>query len=636
MAGPRMKKIRCPHCGHWQYPLQHLSICNNCYADIREIVTQFFQGEIVKEEQKAIGGSKGDFFKGIWRAAKHTPGKEGRRLQSATAIFKKTIGTFYRRFGTLYPFIFLSLSFFMLIGIFISAIGVKSFFPEFYPWDPSDILPIALGIIACLSVSFCAQGAFILAVANRELRVIDALSRSLQRLGSYVTLIVLMGVLIGMGATLLLIPGVIIGVLFLFAPFVLAAENVGVIAALSKSVQYVAGSWLQVFLRLAPVALMIILLWYFFAYAGTAILMAAQNVFVFVFIISALVSLPIMFFTIFVFNIYEDLRVARGAVAYPEVAPSPSVKPEILIKTRPVFTELPPFIDLIERAWSVYKERFWPLTVLNLVSYLPHAIHIAVLIVGYFGLTTFFEMFQAKGDFGLLVFLVLPKEILAFLIVGVLLYLILYFSSSIFGLLLYLLLDLAYVYAVADETVGVWEAIKKARMRLRGYFWVNLYRNFIVSTGFTIFVPGVVFWVWYSFTPYIFALQREEQTPLGSLWKSRELVRGLWGKVFKQLISLRVLPLALSAILIMLIFAGLPFYWIVGLFLSVFTPLQLPMFTIYSKIFWSAIPFGFYLVVGGFYIPFQEVFMYLLYRDLKDLKTARNDGSVQANDHFRN
>jgi hypothetical protein len=142
-----------------------------------------------------------------------------------------------------------------------------------------------------------------------------------------------------------------------------------------------------------------------------------------------------------------------------------------------------------------------------------------------------------------------------------------------------------------------------------------------------LFIPGVVFWVWYEFTPYVFALEREEQTPLASLWKSREYVRGLWSPVFKELISLKFLPSVVVAIFVLFILAGLPFYWISGLFLSFFTGFHLPrMFTIYSPLFWDVMSFAFYILVGGFYLPFQKVFLYLLYRQLKDLKA--DDSSV--------
>jgi hypothetical protein len=246
--------------------------------------------------------------------------------------------------------------------------------------------------------------------------------------------------------------------------------------------------------------------------------------------------------------------------------------------------------------------------------------HLLILLAGLLGLKSFFDAFGIKGDYGLLALLV-SMDILALLIIAILVYCILYVLSAVSGLMLYLVLELAYVYVVADETIGVWEAIRKARKRVGGYYWIDLYRNFVVSTGGTLFVPGVIFWVWYQFTPYVFALEREEQTPITSLWKSREYVRGLWSPVFKQMISLRSLPLVVVAMLVLFLFAGLPFYWIFGLFLSFFTGIHMPgMFTIHSGFFWMVMIFAFLILAGGFFIPFQKVFLYLLYKELKGLK----------------
>jgi hypothetical protein len=355
----------------------------------------------------------------------------------------------------------------------------------------------------------------------------------------------------------------------------------------------------------------------FFAYGGGGLLWGTQNVYAFAFMVSAFMSLPILFLAVFIFKIYEDVRTAQGF--------APAVEGVTLsfpkgAKTVPVSTGLSSFEELLRRSWGLYKRRFIPLSKLNLISCLPHGIHLLILLAGFLGLKTFFDASGIKGDYGLLA-LLLSVDILALLIIAILVYCILYVLSAVSGLMLYLVLELAYVYVVADETIGVWEAIRKARKRVGGYYWTDLYRNFVVSTGGTLFVPGVIFWVWYQFTPYVFALEREEQTPLTSLWKSKEYVRGLWSPVFKQMISLISLPLVVIAILVLFIFTGLPFYWIFGFFLSFFTGIHMPgMLTIYSGSFWMVMIFAFLILAGGFYLPFQKVFLYLLYRELKDLK----------------
>jgi hypothetical protein len=642
-----MNKIKCPHCGHRQEAYPYVILCGNCYADIKDVVDAHFKrgdgeitdtrqrsGRFLRRERHAPNERGSRLIRQVWTASRDRAAREGRRLSAPGVIFKRTFGTFFGRFWTLSPLMYLSFSFFMLIGVFLSIIGVHTYFPEVYPADPSMMPAFVVGIAACLFVFLYAQAAFIFALSNTELSLGDALTKAWQRFGSYLVLVVLIVASVGLGASMLIFPGVIAAILFSFAPFVLARENVGPIAALTKSARYVAGSWLQVLLRLAPVAIVVIFTWFFFAYIGGAILMVAKNEIAFIFIISGLVSVPITIITVFVFTIYDDLRTAEGLAPSPEAAP-PLSPEEVAPGTAPAPFGLRPFPELISRSWAVYKKRFVQLTILNLISYLPQAIYLAVLLAAFLGVQAFSNhLHELKeigllGEYGLLFLLLLPNWMLALLVAAALVCLILHIFLQIFGVVLYLLLELAYVYVVADETIDVWGAIRKARKRLRGFFWAELYRNFIVSSGWILLVPGAVFWVWYEFTPYVFALQREEGTPLSSLRGSRDLVKGLWGPVFKQLLSLRFLPPVLLIILLGFIFAGFPFYYVVGVFLFFFSGHYPPyMFAIYSPHFWLLLYFLFFLLFGGVYLPFQKVVLYTLYKELKDTKDARGDQSA--------
>ena len=636
-----MSKIKCPQCDHWQEAYPHVILCDNCYADIKDVVDAHFKkedGETTDTLQQSGRPLWGEtrasnerglrFLRQAWTAGRDLTAKEGQDLSGSGVIFTRTLGTFFRRFWTLFPLMYLSISFFMLIGVFLSIIGVQTFFPEESPTDPSMIPVFAVGIVACLFMFLYAQAAFIFALSNAELGLGDALTKASQRFGSYVALIVLMVVSVGAGMAMLIIPGVIAGILFSFAPFVLARENIAPIAALSKSVRYVAGSWLQVLLRISLVPIIVLFTWFFFAYVGGPILMAVKNEITFLFIISGFLSVPIIITTVFVFTIYDDLRMAGGLAPTPEAVPLPSSE-KVAPQVASASTGLRPFPELMSNSWAVYKKRFVPLTILNLISYLPHAINLAILLVPFLILQAYSKDFHAMEEFGYLYPWILPKRILALLIAVALVFLILYIFVQIFGLVLYLVFELAFVYAVADETIDARGAIGKARERLRGFLWVEFYRKFVVSTGGMLLVPGVVFWVWYEFTPYVFALQREEDEPYSSLGESRELVRGLWGIVFKKLLSLRVLPLVLGIILVGFILAGFPFYLIFGTLLFPFTGHYIPgMFAIYGPHFWLLVYFLFFLLFGGFYLPFQKVALYVLYKELKDTKAAHGDQSA--------
>jgi hypothetical protein len=508
-----MRKITCPECGYRQVLEPPIVICKICYADLREFVEQDSKADLSEEALKAPEQMDQDFPGKIRTLGKDRLRKEGQGFSAFSVIVRQTLTTFCKRFWILYPLMFLSVSSCMLTGILISIISVPTLFPELYQGDVSGAVINCVGIAACLFVSLYTQTAFIFALVNGDIGMSDALSRALQRLLSYTALILFMVIGVMLGAMLFYVPGVIAGILFVFAPFVFAAEDTGPITSLSRSIRYVKKAWLRVVLYLAPVTLVVIFAWIFFAYGGSTALMATKNEFTFICIMSMLMSFPNMLATIYMCKIYEDMRKAEGLVPALETAAIPRTPEKVFPDVNSVSTRISAFTELMEMAWSVYTKRFLALMMLNLISYLPHVIHLSIMISGALGLKWFFDAFEMKGQFDFLILMVLPWQIIAFLAVGVLVYFLVYLASAVFGLVLYLLLELAYVYVIAGEATGVWEAIKKARMRLKDFFWVNLYRDFVVSMGWVLIVPGAIFWSWYNFTPFVFALQKEDRLP---------------------------------------------------------------------------------------------------------------------------
>jgi hypothetical protein len=619
-----MTKITCPVCGHQQILEPPIVICKKCYADLREFVNQDRRSDGVEESGSVLEQARIDFPAKIRMMSKNRLRKVDRGFSALSIIVKETFATFFTRFQTLYPLTFISIASFMLIGPLVSMMSIPIFFPELYQSDSSSTLINSVGIAACIFISLYAQAALMTAVTNKEAGIGDALSTALSRLLSYTVLILFMAIAVAVGAMLFLVPGVVAAILLVFAPFIFAAENADPIASLRGSIQYVRKAWLRVMLVLAPLPLVIIFMWFFFAYGGTPILMRTQNQFVFIFIISILTSLPLMLIAVYMGKIYEDIRGAKDLAPVPVAAAEMLAPGKTIPGALPTPASMSTFTELMGTAWDVYTKRFTTLSMLNLISYLPHVIHLTIMILGIFALSWFIDAFHMRGEFGLLVLMILPWQIITLLTIAVFVFFLLYAASAFFGLVQYLLLELAYVYVIADEATGVWEAIKKARTRLRGYFRVSLYWNFVVSTGWALIIPGAIFYTWYSFTPIIFALQKNEQTPLSALLKSRELVQGLWGTVFKNLLGFRYLPAALVVILALFIFAGLPIYWILGMITRIFTGLHLPgQLAVYSPHFWVPIWLALFMSVGVIYVPLQKVFLYVLYGEIKDYKTTQ-------------
>jgi hypothetical protein len=619
-----MTKITCPFCGKKQLLEPPIVICKNCYADLREFIDQDRILEDRETTRKASKQTQVDFAVKIRSMNKDRFRKEGLLFSSLFVIFKETFVTSFKRLPTLYPLMFLSIASFMLIGPLLSMMSIHIFFPELYQSDASITLINSIGIVACLFLSLYAQASLMFALTNKETGIVDAVSMAFPRLLSYAVLILFMAIAVCLGAMLFLVPGVIIAILFVFAPFIFAAEHADPIASLRESVEYVKKAWLRVTLVLAPLPLVVIFMWFFFAYGGTPLLMKAKNEFLFILIISLFISFPLILILVYMGNIYEDMRRFEGLAPVPETTDKMMTSGQTIPETPSRSAHFPTFTELMGTAWNMFAKRFTTLSMLNLISYLPHAIHLAVMISGILILSWLINTFHMQGQYGLLVFMILPWQITALLIVAVFMFFLLYVASAIFGLMLYLLLELAYIYVIANEATGIWEAIKKARSRLRGYFRASLYWNFVISTGWTLIIPGAIFYTWYSFTSIIFALQKDDRTPLSALWKSRELLRGLWGTVFKNLLGFRYLPAGLFIILVSFIFSGLPAYWILGMVTHVFGGFYLPgQLVVYSPQFWSLFWFTAFLFITIIYVPLQKVFLYVLYKEVMEYKSVQ-------------
>jgi hypothetical protein len=624
-----MRLIKCPHCGHLQEPYPYIRICSNCYADIEGLINEYFKKKTShKESERKIETSEGKL--GVQDLATRVSDARdfkvsGGKLTPFSTILKKTIGTLIKKFLTLYPLAFISLFFFMLIGIFTSIIGIHTFFPEVYPKDPRGTSLAIAGIICCLFISLYGQAALIFGVSNAASGFGGAIVGAGKKVMSYVLLVLLLmiGIVIGFG--LYFLPGIILIVMFAFSPFVLIAESETVWGALSKNIIYMKGMWLPVILRLSLIPLALILSMFCYAYSWGFLAKASQSAFTYILFASALFSPLIALLAVYIFMVYEDLRLAKGIVL---TAETEGVQITLIDETPEAATVSPQLLsvsELFDRSWELYKKRFVTITALNLISYTPHIINLSILFVSIFLWTRFCEAFEIRGDYGLLWFamlLQLSPKLMIVVIAALIIFFILHVLTALCSFVLYVDLELAYVYAAAEDQISVFEAIGKAKKRLRQFVWPLIYTNFTISNGFMLLVPGLAFMVWYAFTPYVYALERDEDL---SMLKSREYVKGLWSHVFKILMAVRFMPLLFILCLLLFIYGVLPFYWILGSFLSIFGGINLPgMFLVYGKVFWNLLAIGLFVGTTLFYLPFQKVFLYVAYKELKDLKDMNN------------
>ena len=133
-----MAKIKCPHCGYWQESYPHVILCEKCYANIKDVIEEHLKGKVGEDPPKEL---KSHFLEWGWNAFIKPSTEAPWRLSGPLVILKRTFETSFKRFSTLYPLIFLSFLFFMLIGIFTSRIGAH------IVYKMSEVSPYVVSLI---------------------------------------------------------------------------------------------------------------------------------------------------------------------------------------------------------------------------------------------------------------------------------------------------------------------------------------------------------------------------------------------------------------------------------------------------------------------------------------------------------
>lgn len=215
-------------------------------------------------------------------------------LRPIGELFKESWEIFKSRFGTLIALYLLSIVFlFVLIGIFS---GVGYLLSTLFPENKNAVIATGIftGMIPGFIAMFWAFAAFTFAVVDETLGIREALGKSWQRVGSFMWLASLLGFIISGGFFLLVIPGIIFLVWFVFAQFILASEDERGMNAILKSKAYVKDRWFDIFLRLFVV-------WLVSAILGIVPLIGP---------ILSLIFFP--FTMIFICLVYRDLKAIKG------------------------------------------------------------------------------------------------------------------------------------------------------------------------------------------------------------------------------------------------------------------------------------------------------------------------------------
>ena len=159
--------------------------------------------------------------------------------------------------------------------------------------------------------------------------------------------------------------------------------------------------------------------------------------------------------------------------------------------------------------------------------------------------------------------------------------------------------QIALLFSVMDEggSLGIKSAYRLSWPYLLSFFWISLLVGCVIVGGYLLFIiPGIIFSVWFSFALY--AARADGVRGMDALMRSKEYVRGQWGKVF------------LSVLLLML------FAFVFSIALEVVAAMmQTPwMVDVLSAIF------------NIFFTPFAFLYMYLIFKYLKQTKSEDVSG----------
>ncbi len=211
--------------------------------------------------------------------------------------------------------------------------------------------------------------------------------------------------------------------------------------------------------------------------------------------------------------------------------------------------------DLFNDSFTIYRERFGTFFGIILLSLLLVAVAVAF-----------------AAAIGLALAFAVPGKKQAVAAIGVLIGIIPVFAFLFWGMA-------AFVFAVTDSSLGIKEAFGRGWRGTWSFMWLYSIIGFIITGGFLLFlIPGIIFTVWFAFSPFIFA--RDDIRGMDALLKSREYVRGRWFEVFGRLVAV----------------------WVVSLVLGVI-PILGPILSL-------------------LFAPFVAVFTYLIYEDLAAIKGA--------------
>ncbi len=242
----------------------------------------------------------------------------GSGLPSTKSLFKEAWGLFRERKGTYLGIYFVPI----LVAYLVLMIGFGGAAALLFAGDNSPGLSSIIGsggigligLVAFILVATWGQLALLYAIKDRSEKIGfgEAFRRAGKKIGAYWWLAILSSLVVAGGFVLFIIPGIILALSFSFAAYVLVDENVGGMAALIRSREYVWVKGWAVIGRILLVGLIIIIVDMILTFLvglitdSEAISQLVESIF------SLFIS-PVLL--IFVYRLFEEAKALRGTIA---------------------------------------------------------------------------------------------------------------------------------------------------------------------------------------------------------------------------------------------------------------------------------------------------------------------------------
>lgn len=189
------------------------------------------------------------------------------------------------------------------------------------------------------------------------------------------------------------------------------------------------------------------------------------------------------------------------------------------------------------------------------------------------------------------------------------------FAEGIISAFIFSWSSLALIFAIIEKEkpIGIKESYKKTWHKLLSFWWVSALLAFILTTGYLLIIPGIIFSFWFIFTSYIFVVEDLKGT--SALFKSKQLVKGYWWKIFWRFLVVGVVGFIFifiaSFVLDFLMEKVIKFY---GININYETP---------GIITYDIIRNIIQMIIGYFVLtPISLIFSFLIYENLKRIKSG--------------